>query len=156
MTHVTLPTAARMPIAIAAPPATGVRAGLWLYFLLAYGFTWLCWGLVALSTRQVFSQPISEDLLMLVGGLGPIVAAIGIVTLESGTSGVRGITRPAAALAGEPYVVRRRAFWLGRAGRRSDPAQCPGWRRRSASSSAVELGLLADRVPYDSTPARWR
>jgi len=72
----------------AAPPATRIRAGLWLYFAFAYGFTWMCWGLVALSTRRVLSPPIPEDLLMLVGGLGPLVAAIGIVTLESGRAGV--------------------------------------------------------------------
>ena len=91
MTQVVLPTAARASVTIAAPPATPVHARLQLYFVFAYVFTWLCWGLVALSTRQMFGLPISADLLMLLGGLGPLVAALGIVTFESGWPGMRAL-----------------------------------------------------------------
>jgi uncharacterized protein len=91
MTQVVLPTAARASVTIAAPPATHVHARLRLYFVFAYAFTWLCWGLVALSTRQMFGLPIPADLLMLLGGLGPLVAALGIVTFESGWPGMRAL-----------------------------------------------------------------
>jgi len=39
----------------------------------------------------MFGLPIPADLLMLLGGLGPLVAALGIVTLESGWPGMRAL-----------------------------------------------------------------
>jgi lactobin A/cerein 7B family class IIb bacteriocin len=102
MTEATLSAAARPSTPIAAPVFT--RAGLPWYFALTFGWTWLCWGLVALSTRDVVSLPIPEDLLMVTGGLGPLVAAIIVVAAGSGTAGLR-------ALFGQLLRWRVRPVW---------------------------------------------
>src|SRR5437763_941291 len=65
------------------------------------------------------------------------------------------IAQPAAALASEPHLVRRRSPRLGRTGWCSGPAQRACWRRRPTGSAAVELDFLAGRLPDDRTPARW-
>jgi len=74
--------------AAAAPPS---RAGLPLYFAGAFGITWLCWGLAALIGRELIALPVPTDLLMLLGGLGPLVAAIGVAARRSGGAGVRAL-----------------------------------------------------------------
>ncbi len=91
MTHATLPTTARPTITLADTPSARRRTGLPLYFVLAYGLTWLCWGLVALAARGLFELPVPTDILMLAGGLGPVVAALAVVTFETGRAGLRAL-----------------------------------------------------------------
>ena len=59
------------------------------YFGVAFGFTWLFWGLaIAVSTGQLV-VPLPMFALMVLGGLGPMVAAIAMTALEQGARGVR-------------------------------------------------------------------
>jgi membrane protease YdiL (CAAX protease family) len=62
-----------------------------LYFVGAYAITWLCWGLVALAARQLITLPIPQEMLMLIGGLGPLLMAITLSAQEGGGAGVRGL-----------------------------------------------------------------
>jgi membrane protease YdiL (CAAX protease family) len=74
--------------AAAVPPAW---AGLPLYVAGAFGVTWLFWGLAALSERGLLALLLPTDLLMLLGGLGPMLAAIGVAAQRSGRAGVRAL-----------------------------------------------------------------
>jgi membrane protease YdiL (CAAX protease family) len=92
MTRATLPAAAARPTATFAETSrVRVRTGLALYFVLAYGFTWLCWGLVAPAARGLFRLPIPTDLLLLAGGLGPLLAAVAVLSLEARGAGLRAL-----------------------------------------------------------------
>jgi uncharacterized protein len=92
MTHAVLQTAGRSR----AQTHVGglVRAGLPLYFVIAFVVSWLCWGLVAAADRALVKLPLPSDLLMLAGGLGPLIAAIVVVMLKGGSVGLRGLLAP--------------------------------------------------------------
>lgn len=59
----------------------------WLYFALAFGWSWLFWLPAALSGRNVMQFPIV--LLLVLGGLGPPLAAILLTYLEQDSAGRR-------------------------------------------------------------------
>jgi uncharacterized protein len=61
------------------------------YFVIAYGFTWLFWGATSLIARGQLTLPIPPFALMILGGLGPMVAAIIATGLEQGSKGVRAL-----------------------------------------------------------------
>ena len=82
----TTPLSARLPLAR--------RGGLLFYFLGAYALTWLFWVPAALAARGQLDLPVPGFLLMVLGGLGPMLAAILVSAYESGGAGVRPV-RPA-------------------------------------------------------------
>jgi membrane protease YdiL (CAAX protease family) len=63
------------------------RSSPWLYFALAYGWSWLCWIPAALSGRSVQTFPVAS--LLYLGGLGPPLAAIVLTYLTQGREGRR-------------------------------------------------------------------
>ena len=76
-----------------------------LYFVGAYAITWLCWGLVALAARQLVTLPIPQAVLMLIGGFGPLLMALGLSAYEGGharqyrlSSSSRGVATAVSAL----------------------------------------------------------
>jgi hypothetical protein len=79
---------------LAVPTPTAGRAGLTLYFLGAVAITWPCWGLVAIAARQGVTLPVPEEALMLLGGLGPLLAALSLTAAESGGARVRALLGP--------------------------------------------------------------
>lgn len=69
------------------------RLALLLYFILAFGLTWLFWFSGAWGTEGRIVLPIPPFALMILGGLGPMLAAILVTVLESGWAGVRSLFR---------------------------------------------------------------
>ncbi len=65
--------------------------GLLLYFLGAYALTWMFWVPAALAARGQLDLPVPGFLLMVLGGLGPMLAAILVSGYESGGAGVRAL-----------------------------------------------------------------
>jgi membrane protease YdiL (CAAX protease family) len=73
----------------AAPAASG-RSGLWLYFLIAYGFTW-CVHLAFPALGLEFDpNPASPSMILyLIGLAGPLVGAVAVSAVTEGWAGVR-------------------------------------------------------------------
>lgn len=74
------------------------RAGyLWLFILLAFGFSWLVWSPAVLATYGIIEAPLPEDvftvLLIFAGAFGPLVAALALTARHEGRAGVRGLLR---------------------------------------------------------------
>ena len=67
------------------------RSGLLAYFLGAYVLTWLFWIPAALAARGQLDPPVPDFLLLVLGGLGPMLAAIVVSAYESGRAGVRAL-----------------------------------------------------------------
>src|SRR5438067_4263657 len=57
--------------------------------LLAFGITWPFWWTAALAERGVFALPVTPDLLFVLGGVGPSLAAVLLAALGSGRARVR-------------------------------------------------------------------
>ena len=70
--------------AATAPLRQALRLG-----LLAFGITWPLWWTAALAERGVFALPVPPDLLFVLGGVGPSLAAVLLTALGSGRAGVR-------------------------------------------------------------------
>jgi membrane protease YdiL (CAAX protease family) len=68
--------------------ATMARAFPLKYFVFAFAFTWLFWGLQLLAVRDVI--PMLPGLTV-IGTLGPLVAAVVITAQESGRAGLRAL-----------------------------------------------------------------
>ena len=81
MTTTALP--ARLPLAR--------RGGLLFYFFVAYALTWMFWVPAALAARGQLDLPVPGFLLMVLGGLGPMLAAILVSGYASGGAGVRAL-----------------------------------------------------------------
>jgi membrane protease YdiL (CAAX protease family) len=67
---------------------TTARAFPLKYFVIAFAFTWLCWGLAALGARDVIP---ALPGLTVIGTFGPLVAAVTITPQESGRAGLRSL-----------------------------------------------------------------
>lgn len=67
------------------------RGGLLAYFLGAYALTWLFWIPAALAASGQLDLPVPDFLLLVLGGLGPMLAAILVSAYESGGVGVRAL-----------------------------------------------------------------
>ena len=67
------------------------RIALPLYFILAFGLTWLFWFPGAWGSAGRIALPLPPFALMVLGGLGPMLAAILVTALESGWVGVRSL-----------------------------------------------------------------
>lgn len=68
------------------PNDRGDGAGLVLFFALTFGWTWaLWWG----AARVMHAAPITASVLQVLGGLGPSAAAVAVVALRQGRSGLR-------------------------------------------------------------------
>ncbi len=67
------------------------RGGLLAYFVGAYALTWLFWVPAALAGRGAVELPVPGFLLLVLGGLGPMLAAILVSAYESGGAGVRAL-----------------------------------------------------------------
>jgi membrane protease YdiL (CAAX protease family) len=66
--------------------ATMARAFPLGFFVLAFAFTWIFWGLAALGARDVFP---TLPGLVVIGTFGPLVAAVVVTAQESGRAGLR-------------------------------------------------------------------
>ncbi len=62
-----------------------------LHFFVAYALIWLFWVPAALATHDRLDLPVPGFLLMVLGGLGPMLAAILVSGYESGGAGVRAL-----------------------------------------------------------------
>jgi membrane protease YdiL (CAAX protease family) len=97
------------PLAVAAPgtAADGARGtrGLLAFFVLAFGITWALWVPAGLSARGALHLPVPALALVVVGGFGPLLAAVLTVSLAEGRQGVRSLL---AQL--DPRGVPRRWF----------------------------------------------
>lgn len=82
------------------------RLALSLYFILAYGLTWLFWLPAAGIAQARLTLPVPPFVLMLLGGLGPMLAAIMVTAWEAGGQGVR-------ALFAQVGRWRVAPFWYG-------------------------------------------
>jgi len=69
-------------------PSTRARAFPLMYFVIAFAFTWLFWGLAALGARDVIP---ALPGLTVIGTFGPLVAAVILTAQESGGVGVRSL-----------------------------------------------------------------
>ena len=69
-------------------PSTRARAFPLMYFVIAFAFTWLFWGLAALGARDVVP---ALPGLTVIGTFGPLVAAVILTAQESGGVGVRSL-----------------------------------------------------------------
>ena len=89
----------------AAGPVRGVA--LPLYFLGAYALTWVFWVPAALASRQEIGLPVPPAALLVLGGLGPMLAALGVTAWEAGRPGVRALLAAALRWRVRPiwYVV---------------------------------------------------
>ncbi len=67
------------------------RGGLLAYFLGAYALAWLFWIPAALAAAGRLDLPVPGFLLLILGGLGPMLAAILVSGYESGGAGVRAL-----------------------------------------------------------------
>src|SRR5439155_19462535 len=86
-------TAPATPSPRAVAPATsspGLRA-LLLYVVGAYAWTWSYFLLKILGQRGVVGLPVPELLLDAAAGLGPLLAALAVVSFEAGGSGRRAL-----------------------------------------------------------------
>jgi uncharacterized protein len=83
--------------------ATTARTFPLKFFVIAFAFTWLFWGLAALSARNVIP---ALPGLTVIGTFGPLVAAVIVTTQESGREGVR-------ALLGRIVRWRVAPIWYG-------------------------------------------
>ena len=77
-----------MEATTAIPSRTTTRAFPVRYFVIAFAFTWLFWGLAALGARGVIP---TLPGLTVIGTLGPMVAAIAITAQEGGRAGLRSL-----------------------------------------------------------------
>jgi membrane protease YdiL (CAAX protease family) len=59
------------------------------YFVLAYAWTWLCWGLVIASSKWQLSLPMSEHTLATLGQFGPFASAVFVIGVTHGRDGLR-------------------------------------------------------------------
>jgi membrane protease YdiL (CAAX protease family) len=69
-------------------PTTIARVFPLKYFVIAFAFTWLFWGLAALGARDVIP---ALPGLVVIGTLGPLVAAVILTAQESGRAGLRSL-----------------------------------------------------------------
>lgn len=63
--------------------------GLIGYFLGAYLLTWIFWIPVVLTDAGQLTLPVPSIVFLAIGGLGPMLAAIIVTAIQSGTAGVR-------------------------------------------------------------------
>jgi uncharacterized protein len=66
------------------------RLSLTTFFALAYGWTWLCWWSVVVSSKTRLLLPVFADTLSTVGQFGPFVAALLVTSLSQGRDGFTG------------------------------------------------------------------
>jgi membrane protease YdiL (CAAX protease family) len=61
------------------------------FFAAAFGFTWAFWVLAALADNGLITLPVPSDLLLQVGGFGPMVAALALTATANGRAGLRSL-----------------------------------------------------------------
>lgn len=62
---------------------------LWLFFLIAFAWSWLFWIFEALVSHGLMSSPLPSDLMALLGVFGPTLAAIILTVKYTGRVGLR-------------------------------------------------------------------
>jgi membrane protease YdiL (CAAX protease family) len=63
----------------------------WEYFLVTFGFSWLCWLPDVLDTSGVIHLPVPQELFLVLGVMGPIVGAIWVTRKKGGWGAVRSL-----------------------------------------------------------------
>jgi membrane protease YdiL (CAAX protease family) len=58
------------------------------FFILAYGWTWLCWWSVVAASKDRLSLPISQEYLATLGQFGPFAAGLIVTAVTEGRVGV--------------------------------------------------------------------
>lgn len=72
-----------------ASESTRQTGGLALYLVLAFGLTWTLWIPAGLAARGLVDLPLPPTALIVLGGLGPLTAALTVTARSSGSAGVR-------------------------------------------------------------------
>src|SRR3712207_5837828 len=92
------------PTAVASRTAPGFPS---TFFVAAFSFTWAFWIVATLADNGVVAFPVSSDLLLAVGGFGPMVAALALTASISGRAGLRSLLGRAMRWRGAPiwYAV---------------------------------------------------
>ena len=67
---------------------------IYLFFILAYGFTWLFWIPRALESQGYLSLPIDPVFFHIAGAFGPAVAAMSLTCIDGGKKGLRKLFAP--------------------------------------------------------------
>ncbi len=93
-----------------------------VFFVVAFGFAWLCWIPVALESANRVTLPVPRELLILLGTFGPLFSAFGLALWSEGLAGIKDLLRrvyqPAISLKlillvlGVPIGVAYGAFLL--------------------------------------------
>ena len=78
--------------------ATTVNWFPWDYFVITFGFSWLCWSPCVLETRGILELPIPCEVLLLLGIWGPLVGAIWVSVRRNGWTAARGLLARATDL----------------------------------------------------------
>jgi membrane protease YdiL (CAAX protease family) len=63
----------------------------WDYFIVTFGFSWLCWFPGVLETERILELPIPWEIFFLFGICGPLVGAIWATGRRKGWAAVRGL-----------------------------------------------------------------
>jgi hypothetical protein len=58
------------------------------YVVVTFAFTWTCWWLAALDERGLIALPVP---LVLIGSLGPLVAALSVTAVGGGRAALRAL-----------------------------------------------------------------
>ncbi len=104
--------------------AVAAPAAVFMFFVLAFAWSWACWGLAPLWKDDA---PRVSTALALVGGFGPSLAAVAVVAYQGGRGGLRRwLSR----------CLQWRVGWRWMAGAFSFPAGCMGL----AAAAHVALG----------------
>src|SRR5215204_4987726 len=76
------------------PTAVGARTATSFplkFFAAAFGFTWAFWVLAALADNGLITLPVPSDLLLQLGGFGPMVVALALTASANGRTGLRSL-----------------------------------------------------------------
>ncbi len=95
---------------------------LWSFFMLAFGFAWLCWLPAVLASFGLWTLPVPHIVPVIIGAHGPLVAAVALTYQAGGWAAVKQLLRAGFNLRlapvwwlvgiGLPVVLTGLAVWL--------------------------------------------
>jgi uncharacterized protein len=87
------------------PFCSGVtNKSLYLYFALAFGFSWLIWSVGVLATSGILTIPLPNMVIVIIGAHGPLVASLSLTYKNTGWSGVKSLLRSGFNLRMKPII----------------------------------------------------